>query len=118
MLCGDTEEAENMNCERRPEKEGKFLLQHDNARPHIGILIKETIAESGKTCSVISAVHLGPCAFRLSPVWSNEEWPLWQHFTSEDAVIMAIKRFWLSNGQNIYRVEVSMWKNKCKYLKP
>jgi hypothetical protein len=47
MLCGGTDEAENMNCERRPEKEGKFFRQHDNARPHISNLISKTITESG-----------------------------------------------------------------------
>jgi hypothetical protein len=36
-----------MNCEKRPEKEGKIFLQHNISRPHISILLRETIAESG-----------------------------------------------------------------------
>jgi hypothetical protein len=86
-----------------PEKTGKFLLQHDNARPHTRILARGTIAEFG--CTVLPhppySPNLAPSDFHLFGPMKDGVYE--KHFANDGADIVTVKK-WISGADsNVYK---------------
>jgi hypothetical protein len=115
-LCGDTEEAGNMNY-KSEAREGKSFLKHDNARPHTNILTRETIAEFGWIVlpPLPYSSHLAMSDFQL--VGPMKDGLCGRHFTNDSAVIVAIKKLLLEPDSSFHKrgIQASVQQSR-KYI--
>jgi len=99
----------------RPEKKTRFLLQHDNARPHTSLKTVELIVNLGWTAVAhpLYSPDLAPSDFHLfGPMKDRLRG---QHFPSNDAVVRPVKQWATSAGADFYergmQALVHCWRN-------
>jgi hypothetical protein len=85
-----------------PEKKTTFLLQHDNARPHISLKTVKHIVNLGWTVvpHPLYGPDLVPSDFHLFK--SMKDGLPGRHFPSYDAIVQAVKQWVTSAGSDFY----------------